>query len=82
MPAPEPTTKLPTATARASAHDKMSELLADLLITVLFGTSASFTHPGVILPAKESLGDLELKTIVRKSQRNKAERLVMLHEGA
>ena len=57
-------------------NDKMSELLGDLLITVLFGTQASFTHPGIILPAKETLGDLELKTIVRKSQRNKADRLV------
>ncbi|KAF8459411.1 hypothetical protein BGX38DRAFT_1264342 [Terfezia claveryi] len=55
----------------------MSELLGDLLITVLFGTQASFTHPGIILPAKETLGDLELKTIVRKSQRNKADREVL-----
>ncbi|RPB25869.1 hypothetical protein L211DRAFT_835950 [Terfezia boudieri ATCC MYA-4762] len=55
----------------------MSELLGDLLITVLFGIQASFTHPGIILPAKETLGDLELKTIVRKSQRNKADREVL-----
>ena len=54
----------------------MSELLADLLITVLFGTQASFTHPGVILPAKESLGDTELKSIVRQSQRVKEARFV------
>jgi len=58
------------------AHGRMSELLGDLLITVLFGTQASFTHPGIILPAKETLGDQELKTIVRKSQRNKSDRLV------
>ncbi|KAI5807371.1 spinocerebellar ataxia type 10 protein domain-containing protein [Peziza echinospora] len=55
----------------------MSELLADLLLTVLFGTQASFTHPGIILPAKESLGDSELKTIVRKSQRNKEAREIL-----
>ena len=54
----------------------MSELLGDLLITVLFGTQASFTHPGIILPKKEALGDSELRAIVRKSQRNKADRLV------
>ncbi|KAF8422649.1 hypothetical protein EV426DRAFT_161305 [Tirmania nivea] len=55
----------------------MSELLGDLLITVLFGIQASFTHPGIILPPKETLGDLELKAIVRKSQRNKADREVL-----
>lgn len=62
------------STCSSTPHDTMSELLADLLIIVLFGTQASFTHPGVILPAKESLGDIELKSIVRRSQRNKAER--------
>ncbi|KAF8475816.1 spinocerebellar ataxia type 10 protein domain-containing protein [Kalaharituber pfeilii] len=55
----------------------MSELLADLLITVLFGTQASFTHPGVILPDKESLCDNELKAIVLKSQRDKESREVL-----
>lgn len=49
----------------------MSQLLPELLLTVLFGTQASFTHPGIILPQKESLSDSELKAIVRKSQRQK-----------
>lgn len=51
-------------------------LLPELLLTVLFGTQASFTHPGVILPQKESLGDSELKAIVKKSQRSREARSV------
>lgn len=51
-------------------------LLPELLLTVLFGTQASFTHPGVILPQKESLGDSELKAIVKKSQRSREARCV------
>lgn len=51
-------------------------LLPELLLTVLFGTQASFTHPGVILPQKESLGDSELKAIVKKSQRSREARYV------
>lgn len=49
-------------------------LLPELLLTVLFGTQASFTHPGVILPQKELLGDSELKNIVKKSQRSREAR--------
>ncbi|KAH8153766.1 uncharacterized protein LAJ45_01533 [Morchella importuna] len=49
-------------------------LLPELLLTVLFGTQASFTHPGVILPQKELLGDTELKNIVKKSQRSREAR--------
>lgn len=55
-------------------------LLPELLLTVLFGTQASFTHPGVILPQKESLGDSELKAIVKKSQRSREARCVLLCE--
>jgi hypothetical protein len=51
-------------------------LLPELLLTVLFGTQASFTHPGVILPQKESLGDSELKNIVKQSQRSREARYV------
>jgi len=65
-----------SGTQTTVAHDKMSELLGDLLIMVLFGTQASFTHPGIILPAKETLGDLELRAIVRKSREIKDDRLV------
>ncbi|KAL7275318.1 hypothetical protein RUND412_001743 [Rhizina undulata] len=49
-------------------------LLPELLLTVLFGTQASFTHPGVILPQKETLGDNELKGIVKRTQRSREAR--------
>lgn len=62
---------------RSVGQSQMS-LLPELLLTVLFGTQASFTHPGVILPQKESLGDLELKAIVKKSQRSREARYILL----
>ena len=46
-------------------------LLPELLLTVLFGAQASFTHPGIILPPKELLGDSELKAIIKRTQKSR-----------
>jgi len=44
------------------------QYLPDLLLTVLFGVQASFTHPGILSVDKERLGDSELKGIVKRTQ--------------
>jgi len=49
-------------------------LLPELLLTVLFGAQASFTHPGIILPPKELLGDSELKGIIKRTQKSREAR--------
>lgn len=49
-------------------------LLEDLLVTLLFGVEASFTHPGIIMPAVESTGDTELKNVVKQTQRSRESR--------
>lgn len=49
-------------------------LLEDLLITLLFGTQASFTHPGILIPTVESTGDAELKNVVKETQRSRPAR--------
>ncbi|PWW72594.1 hypothetical protein C7212DRAFT_359915 [Tuber magnatum] len=52
-------------------------LLPELLLTVLFGAQASFTHPGIILPSKELLGDSELKAIIKRTQKSRDAREVL-----
>jgi hypothetical protein len=49
-------------------------LLEDLLITLLCGVGASFTHPGVIVSAVESNVDSELKNVVKQTQRSREAR--------
>jgi len=62
-----------TSTTEDSDPDKASamSLLPELLLTVLFGAQASFTHPGIILPPKELLGDSELKAIIKRTQKSR-----------
>ena len=52
-------------------------LLEDLLLTLLFGVQASFTHPGIITPASESTGDAELKNVVKQTQRSREAREIL-----
>jgi len=49
-------------------------LLEDLLVTVLFGVAASFTHPGILIPTVESTGDAELKNVIKQTQRSREAR--------
>ncbi|KAA8894355.1 spinocerebellar ataxia type 10 protein domain-containing protein [Sphaerosporella brunnea] len=49
-------------------------LLEDLLVTLLFGVEASFTHPGILIPTVESTGDAELKNVVKTTQRSRESR--------
>ncbi|KAI5778382.1 spinocerebellar ataxia type 10 protein domain-containing protein [Geopyxis carbonaria] len=49
-------------------------LLEALLVTLLFGTQASFTHPGILMPTVESTGDTELKNVVKQTQRSREAR--------
>jgi hypothetical protein len=49
-------------------------LIEDLLITLLFGAEASFTHPGILIPTVESTGDTELKNVVKQTQRSREAR--------
>jgi len=49
-------------------------LLEDLLVTLLFGVEASFTHPGILIPTVESTGDAELKNVVKQTQRSREAR--------
>lgn len=49
-------------------------LIEDLLITLLFGVGASFTHPGIFVPTVESTVDSELKNVVRQTQTSREAR--------
>lgn len=52
-------------------------LLEDLLVTLLWGTKATLTHPGILLPSSESTSDTELKNIVKQTQRVQESRYVL-----
>lgn len=56
----------------------MSQFLPDLLLTLLYGMEAMFTHPGIILSAKEKLAEDEFKEIIKQTASNKAARWVQL----
>lgn len=58
------------------SRDLSISLLPELLLTLLFGAQASFTHPGIILPQKESLGDAELREVIKKTQKSREARCV------
>jgi hypothetical protein len=51
-------------------------LLEDLLVTLLFGIEASFTHPGILVQAVENTSDAELKNVVKQTQRSRESRCV------
>jgi hypothetical protein len=53
-------------------------LLEDLLVTLLFGVEASFTHPGILIPTVESTGDAELKNVVKSTQRSRESRYMRI----
>ena len=53
------------------------QYLPDLLLTVLFGVNASLTHPGILSPEKERLGDSELKAIVKRTQSSEEAREIL-----
>ncbi|KAK6507919.1 copper transport protein [Arthrobotrys musiformis] len=53
------------------------QYLPDLLLAVLFSIQASFTHPGVLSPDKEKLGDDELRAIVKRTQTSSEAREVL-----
>ncbi|KAJ6256181.1 hypothetical protein Dda_9016 [Drechslerella dactyloides] len=59
--------------------DAMTQLqfLPELLLAVLFSIQASFTHPGVLSPDKEKLGDDELRAIVKRTQTSSEAREVL-----
>ena len=49
-------------------------LVEDLLVTLLFGAEATFTHPGILVPSVESTVDSELKNVVKQTQRSREAR--------
>ncbi|KAF3114357.1 copper transport protein [Orbilia oligospora] len=53
------------------------QYLPELLLAVLFSIQASFTHPGVLSPDKEKLGDDELRAIVKRTQTSSEAREVL-----
>ncbi|EWC46424.1 hypothetical protein DRE_04367 [Drechslerella stenobrocha 248] len=53
------------------------QFLPELLLAVLFSIQASFTHPGVLSPEKEKLGEDELRAIVKRTQTSSEAREVL-----